>query len=135
MRQTQLETILNLLFQRIFSSKKTSFKNKKNIQDAHEAIRPVYIEHSPDKIESYLSSDHYKLYKLIWDRFLASNMTPAEFDRTQVVIKAASSTKNYFLRASGSIMVFDGFMKLYIESQDEPAKEDEKDNKLPLNRR
>ncbi|RAP26352.1 type I DNA topoisomerase [Candidatus Marinamargulisbacteria bacterium SCGC AG-333-B06] len=110
--------------------KAKSKKKKSNIQDAHEAIRPVSIEYPPDKIKSYLSTDHFKLYKLIWDRFIASQMKAAEYDRTQIVICAAGK-ETYFLRATGSVLFFDGFTRVYSEGSDE-KKDDNQEKTLPL---
>jgi DNA topoisomerase-1 len=90
-------------------------------QDAHEAIRPTSIERTPEKIRSFLKRDQYKLYKLIWERFLASQMAAAKYDTVSVDIKAA----NYLFRASGSTLVFPGFMKIYIEGNDNQIAEDE----------
>lgn len=95
---------------------------KGKIQDAHEAIRPTGIYREPDQIKGYLTKDQYKLYKLIWSRFLASQMSPAIFDTTSVDIVA----KDYLFRATGSVMKFPGFMKVYIESEDNGEKDEEK---------
>jgi DNA topoisomerase I len=93
-------------------------KGKGNVQDAHEAIRPSYLAHAPDVIKDRLSVDHIKLYRLIWDRFLASQMTPCLSDRTAVLIKCESK-ETYFLKATGSIITFDGFTKVYSEGKDD----------------
>ena len=98
-------------------------KKDSKVQDAHEAVRPVYTKYPPKKIESALSTDHFKLYKLIWDRFIASQMAPAEYDRTQVVVKSDDNGRLLFSRASGSILVFDGFTRVYTEGYDDAAKE------------
>ena len=108
---------------------KTS-KKKSNVQDAHEAIRPVSTEYPPEKIKNALTTDHFKLYKLIWDRFIASQMKPAEYDRTQIVI-CASGKERYLLRATGSVLFFDGFTRVYSEGSDE-KKDDNQDKMLPL---
>ncbi|MEW5734829.1 MAG: type I DNA topoisomerase [Thermodesulfobacteriota bacterium] len=100
------------------------FKNKKNVQDAHEAIRPTSVANTPDKVAPYLSDDQAKLYRLIWQRFVASQMQPAQFDQTSVSVAAGP----YELTASGSILVFDGFMALYQVADDE---EDKDLQKLP----
>ena len=104
-------------------------KKNKNTQDAHEAVRPSYLEHSPDKLKATIATDHYKLYKLIWDRFLASQMTQAVYDRTTVIVKGASD-KDYFLRVTGNVLVFEGFTAVYMESKDD-AKDDEERGTLP----
>lgn len=95
---------------------------KGKIQDAHEAIRPTSINREPDQIKGHLTNDQYKLYKLIWSRFLASQMSPAVFDTTSVDISAG----DYMFRATGSILKFPGFMKVYIESRDDGEKDEEK---------
>lgn len=95
---------------------------KGRIQDAHEAIRPTSVEREPDAaIKGFLSNDQYKLYRLIWDRFVASQMSPAVIDTTSVDIKAGT----YTFRAAGSIIKFPGFMKVYTESRDEGQEDDE----------
>ena len=98
-----------------------SGKKAKNAQEAHEAIRPTNIENSPDKMKKYLSSDQLKLYNLIWSRALSSQMQSAKFDRKTISIESEDS-KNIF-RASGSVIKFDGFLKLYkIEDDDNDEK-------------
>lgn len=91
-----------------------SFKTKSNAQDAHEAIRPSTPELSPERVKSSLSSDQYKLYKLIWERFIASQMANALLDTVSADIEANGCT----FRASGYSVKFDGFMALYVESTD-----------------
>ena len=93
-------------------------KGKQNVQDAHEAIRPSYPDRTPESIKQYLSSDQYKLYKLIWDKFMSSQMAPAEIANKTIDIKAG----DYNLKAGTSKILFDGFLKLYND-----AEEDEKD--------
>lgn len=95
---------------------------KGKVQDAHEAIRPTSIYRDPDKIKEYLTKDQYKLYKLIWSRFLASQMSPAIFDITSVDISAG----DYLFRAAGSIIKFPGFMRVYTEGRDDGEKDEEK---------
>lgn len=90
------------------------FKTKGNAQDAHEAIRPSTIDLTPQKVKSSLSSDQYKLYKLIWERFIASQMANALLDTAAVSIKAGSCT----FKANGYTVKFDGFTKLYTESSE-----------------
>src|SRR5436190_3197240 len=105
------------------------YKSKKDAQDAHEAIRPTFVGRTPDDLKAYLSDDEYKLYRLIWTRFLASQMNPAIYDQTSAEITA----KDYMFRASGRVLKFDGFLKVYEETADEDAKkpEDEEDITLP----
>ena len=88
-----------------------SGKKAKNAQEAHEAIRPTNITSDPNSLKKYLSSDQYKLYNLIWSRALSSQMQSAKFDRKTILINSEDN-KNVF-RASGSVIKFDGFLKLY----------------------
>jgi len=102
------------------------FQVKKSAQDAHEAIRPTHLHHTPESIKGFLSHDEHLLYTLIWKRFVASQMMPAVYDTVSVDIEA----KPYLLRATGSQLKFEGFLTLYEEKQDEES-EDEKDKLLP----
>ncbi len=99
---------------------------KGKIQNAHEAIRPTSVNILPDDIKEFLSKDQYKLYKLIWDRFVASQMSPAVLDTTTIDIGAGT----YLFRANGSVLRFPGFMKVYIEGKDEDTA-DESNALLP----
>ncbi|MDH5678711.1 MAG: type I DNA topoisomerase, partial [Nitrospinota bacterium] len=108
--------------------KPNEYKTKKSAQDAHEAIRPTSVERTPDKVKDKLSKDEFALYELVWKRFLSSQMNPAVMDTTTVDIEAGE----YSLRANGSIMKFDGFLKLYEESVDTPNPNEEKDDKDKL---
>ena len=96
------------------------YKTKSEAQDAHEAIRPTYIDLEPDKIKASLTNDQYKLYKLIYNRFLASQMKPAVFDTVSVKINA----NDYNFRVNGQILKFKGFMALYVETEDHESKEE-----------
>ena len=102
-----------------------SGKKAKNAQEAHEAIRPTDISRSPNEIKKYLNSDQFKLYELIWNRALSSQMQNAEYDRNTILI--SSEDENIKFRASGSVLKFDGFLKLYKEIDSK----DEKDKILP----
>lgn len=102
------------------------FKTKKGAQDAHEAIRPSYFDQTPEKLKAILSKDHYNLYKLIWDRTIASRMASASIEYATLLIEA-KHTQSYFFKATGNRILFDGFMSLYIESKD-PSSEDEEGN-------
>ena len=96
-------------------------KKAKNAQEAHEAIRPTNISRKPSEIKKYVNADQFKLYELIWSRALSSQMTPAEFDRNTIIISSDDNKINF--RASGSIIKFDGFLKVYQSQEtDEDAK-------------
>ncbi|MGH9967750.1 MAG: type I DNA topoisomerase, partial [Pyrinomonadaceae bacterium] len=101
--------------------KAVHYRSKKDAQDAHEAIRPTDVAHTPDAIGKYLSKEELKLYRLIWQRFVASQMTAAIFDQTTIDIQAG----RFLFRATGSVQKFDGFLKLYQEGRDEKTEEDE----------
>ncbi|MDC0349293.1 type I DNA topoisomerase [Alphaproteobacteria bacterium] len=107
------------------------YKNKaKNAQEAHEAIRPTDIFRSPEEMAPYLGKDHLRLYELIWKRALASQMTNAQLDQTTVHL--ISDDQNIQLKSTGSVLVFDGFLKLYRVSQDEGEEDENKEKHLPL---
>jgi len=96
------------------------YKSKADSQDAHEAIRPTYIDLIPDEIKSNLTNDQYKLYKLIYNRFIASQMSAAIYDTLSVKINA----NEYNFRANGQTIKFKGFMNLYVETEDNEKKEE-----------
>lgn len=91
------------------------FKTKKKAQDAHEAIRPTYLEHPPDQVKKFLSKDQFRLYQLIWNRFVACQMAHAVIDQTRVDV----ASLNYLFTATGSVVRFPGFMAVYTEGIDE----------------
>ena len=96
-------------------------KKAKNAQEAHEAIRPTDVKRKPSDIKKYVNADQFKLYELIWSRALSSQMTPAEFDRNTIIISSTDNKINF--RASGSVVKFDGFLKVYqVQETDEDAK-------------
>jgi len=96
-------------------------KKAKNAQEAHEAIRPTDIRRKPSDIKKYVNADQLKLYELIWSRALSSQMTPAEFDRNTIIISSNDNKINF--RASGSVVKFDGFLKIYqVQETDDDAK-------------
>jgi len=97
------------------------YRSKKDAQDAHEAIRPTDVTRTPDSLAKYLNNDELRLYRLIWQRSVASQMTPAIFDQTTIDIAAG----RFIFRATGSVQKFDGFLKLYQEGRDEKTEEDE----------
>jgi DNA topoisomerase-1 len=110
------------------------YKGKKAAQDAHEAIRPTDASRTPESIARYLTEEQLKLYRLIWQRFVASQMMPAIFDVTTAKIAAVSSKtgKTYDFRLSGSVVRFDGFLKVYEVLEDKKDDEDDESaNKLP----
>ena len=99
-------------------------KGKQNVQDAHEAIRPSYPERTPESIKQYLDNDQYRLYKLIWDKFMSSQMSNAEVANKSLEIKAG----DYTLKAGTSKVTFDGFLKLYNDADEQ---EKDADAKIP----
>ena len=99
-------------------------KGKQNVQDAHEAIRPSYPERTPESIKKYLDNDQYKLYKLIWEKFMSSQMTPADVANKTIEISAG----DYTLKAGTSKITFDGFLKVYNDAEED---EKEVDFKIP----
>jgi DNA topoisomerase I len=109
--------------------KAVHYRSKKDAQDAHEAIRPTEVVRTPDSLASFLKPDELKLYRLIWQRFVASQMTAAIFDQTTIDIQAG----RFIFRATGSVQKFDGFLKIYQEGRDEkPEDDDEAERSLPL---
>jgi DNA topoisomerase I len=102
------------------------YKSKKDAQDAHEAIRPTSMAFAPDVVEKYLAEDEMKLYRLIWNRFVASQMMPAVFDQTTIDVTAKGKDGiDYTFRATGSVLKFEGFLKVYQEGKDASDEEDE----------
>src|ERR687893_1063269 len=101
--------------------KPVHYRSKKDAQDAHEAIRPSDVTRTPDDLAKFLSRDELKLYRLIWQRFVASQMNPAVFDQTTIDIEAG----RFLFRATGSVLKFDGFLKVYQEGRDEKTEDDE----------
>ncbi len=111
--------------------KKAKTSGKTNVQDAHEAIRPTDITRTPDKVKQYLSPDQFRLYKLVWERFIASQMADAQYEQTTVLINGTAGRDAYLFRASGRVMKFAGYTVLYTEAADEDAKAE--DNPAFLN--
>ena len=107
-------------------SKARIFKNKKSAQDAHEAIRPTSIQNTPQKVEPFLEKPHFKLYQMIWNRFVASQMADAEFLKTTVECLVKD---RYTFTATGLVNVFSGFLTVYEELKDENGKETDKNGK------
>jgi DNA topoisomerase I len=110
-----------------------TYKEKKEAQAAHEAIRPTSAMRHPDQVKQYLKEDEYKVYKLIWQRFVASQIMPAVFDQTTVDIDAKAKNGDVFwFRVTGSVLKFDGFLRVYEESKEGKDEEDEElKHKLP----
>ncbi|RWC49550.1 MAG: type I DNA topoisomerase [Mesorhizobium sp.] len=102
----------------------------KNAQEAHEAIRPTDFMRTPASVRQYLDSDQMRLYELIWKRAIASQMQPAEIERTTVEIEAVNGGRTAELRAVGSVVRFDGFIAAYTDQKDDDA-EDEENRRLP----
>ncbi len=110
------------------------YRSKKDAQDAHEAIRPTSAMRTPESVAKYLSEDELKLYRLIWMRFVASQMMPALFDQTTLDIAAKGNDGNvYTLRETGSVLKFDGFLAVYEEGKDQKDEDDEElKHRLPV---
>ena len=109
------------------------YKSKKEAQDAHEAVRPSAATRTPDDVAAFLAEDQLKLYRLIWMRFIASQMSPAVFDQTTIDLSVKGlSGVDYTFRATGSVEKFDGFLAVYEEGKDQKDEEDEEvKHKLP----
>ena len=102
------------------------YKSKKDAQDAHEAIRPTSMAFAPEIVEKYLAEDEMKLYRLIWNRFVACQMMPALYDQTTIDVAAKGKNgADYLFRATGSVLKFEGFLKVYQEGKDQADEEDE----------
>jgi DNA topoisomerase-1 len=110
-----------------------SYQGKKDAQDAHEAIRPTDASRTPESIARYLTDEQLKLYRLIWQRFVASQMVPAVYDVTtaNIAAKSAKNSKTYDFRVSGSVLRFDGFLKVYEVAEEKKDEDDESSNRLP----
>jgi DNA topoisomerase-1 len=114
------EYIQKRLGARYLPASANEYKGKKDAQDAHEAIRPTNVEYTPESIRRYLSDEQFRLYRLIWQRFVSSQMTQAVFDQTTVDIEAKAD-RSYDFRVTGSVLKFDGFLK--FEEEDKKARE------------
>jgi DNA topoisomerase I len=110
------------------------YKSKKDAQDAHEAIRPTSALRTPESVASFLAEDEAKLYGLIWQRFVASQMTPAVFDQTTIDVDAKGRDgAAYLFRATGSVEKFNGFLRVYKEGKDAKDEDDEEEkSRLPV---
>ena len=118
------ELIVNKYGKEYVPEKPPVYAVAKSAQEAHEAVRPTSVMREPDAIKQYLEPDQYKLYKLIWNRFVASQMNPAIIDQTSVDIKAG----DYTFRATGSVVKFPGFMAVYMEEKAEDQTPSEEEN-------
>lgn len=122
-RTAAKEQILKMYGEEYYNNR--YYKTGKDAQDAHEAIRPTYIDITPEEIKESLTNDQYKLYRLIYNRFIASQMSTAIYDTIQATIDA----NHYTFKATGQNLKFKGFMVLYVEGNDESKEED--DTNLP----
>ena len=107
--------------------KPRQYKTKSGAQDAHEAIRPTDVNRTPDAVKPYLTPEQFRLYELIWKRFVASQMAEAQLEVTSVNIRA----RDYLFRASGTVVLFDGFLRLYQEGKDTAERDEEELPPLP----
>ena len=123
-RQSAAGYIKSVFGDKYLPEKPRYYKSKKGVQDAHEAIRPTEIGLSPDKVKKSLKPDLYKLYKLIWERFVASQMQNATFETINCDIEA----NGYIFKANGLKLIFPGFMKVYVEDKDE---QEEGEDQIP----
>ncbi len=120
--QEEARTLINGEFGKEYMpAKPPVYKSKKSAQEAHEAIRPTSVIRTPDGIKNYLTRDQHNMYKLIWNRFVASQMSQAQLDQTSIDIV----TGKYTFRATGTVIKFPGFMKLYIESGGDNAADED----------
>jgi DNA topoisomerase I len=110
------------------------YRSKKGAQDAHEAIRPTSFDLPPEAVRDFLKPDEWKLYKLVWDRFVASQMPPAVFDVTQVDVEAgaAGARGRYLLRATGRVLKVPGFLAVYRETPEEGTPETAEEDEATL---
>ena len=104
------------------------YRSAKTAQEAHEAIRPTSLEYTPERVAPYLSREELNLYTLIWNRFLASQMAPALFEQTSVDITANDCT----FRATGQVLRFDGFLRIYMEGKDDKTSDEDDDAETQL---
>ena len=118
---SQIRDVISSEYGKQYTPFAREYKTKaKNAQEAHEAIRPTDPRRKPDQVRKYLEKDQAALYDLIWKRTIASQMAPADFEQTAVEIETkGSDSKNYGLRANGSVLLFDGFLKVYEEGRDD----------------
>ncbi len=126
------EYILQIYGQSFLPETPPQYKTRAvSAQEAHEAIRPTSVFRSPDKIKQYLTNDQFKLYQLVWQRFLASQMEAAVFDTLSIEIEAKTQIHEYLLRVSGSTVKFPGYLVVYEEAVDEDQKTEEENARIP----
>ncbi|MEK7299314.1 MAG: type I DNA topoisomerase [Candidatus Margulisiibacteriota bacterium] len=127
------QSYVNAHFGNQFLPEKPRFyASKKSAQDAHEAIRPSYVDRDPDSLRKALSPDHFKLYQLIWGRFMASQMADALFDVRQITVAATSGSQTYFLKAQGQALKFEGHLKATgVPKKGETESENDEEQTLP----
>lgn len=134
--QAVREYILNSYGKEYLPSRPVVYKTKKGAQDAHEAIRPTSTERPPKTLKKFLSKEQYKLYELIWNRFIACQMAPARMDQTtiEILAKDGPSPVIYLFRTTGSIITFRGFLQVYEDFKEEKNDDDDDNNiKIPDN--
>ena len=115
--------IIDIYGDEYLNPERPEYKSRGRIQDAHEAVRPSYMEKTPESIKDSLSKDQFRLYKLIWERFVASQMSPSVYDTLSVKLTAGK----YQFRAAGSVLKFDGYLLVYKRNDDQK----EEDVKIP----
>ncbi len=121
------EFISNRWGEKYLPAKPVAYKSRQTAQGAHEAIRPTDVGLTPESVAKYLTKEQANLYSLIWKRFVACQMSPAAIDQTTIDVSAG----DYTLRATGQVIVFQGFLALYEEGKDEPAENGKADETLP----
>jgi DNA topoisomerase-1 len=113
------EYVKQTLGEKYLSANAMEYKGKSEAQDAHEAIRPTNVQYTPDSIKAYLSDEQYRLYKLIWQKFVSSQMAPAVFDMTTIEVAAKAGARTYDFRISGSILTFKGFLAIWENASED----------------
>lgn len=134
--QSVREYIIESYGKEYLPAKARTFKAKKSAQDAHEAIRPTSMKRSPKALKKYLTDEQYKLYELIWNRFVASQMAAAVMEQTTIDIESKNEAKPgdiFLFRTTGSIILFRGFLQIYEDFQEETSEDNQKNQTLPEN--
>jgi len=131
--QSAREYIINSYGKEYLPDKPRYFKTKKGAQDAHEAIRPTSMKREPKAIQKYLTAEQFKLYELIWNRFVACQMESAKLEQTSIDITAGDkeSPEKYLFRTTGSIIIFRGFLQVYEDYLEDNNSEDKLDTIIP----